>query len=100
VGGYYIPNYKTFSKYFSRIVYRGGFRYENTGLVINNTPIKDGALTLGLGMPLKGAFSNINIGFELGERGTKSAGLVSEQYMNFNVSLSLNDRWFVKRKYD
>ncbi len=100
VGGYYIPNYKSFSKYFSRIVYRGGFRYENTGLVINNTPIKDGALTLGLGMPLKGAFSNINIGFELGERGTKSAGLVSEQYMNFNVSLSLNDRWFVKRKYD
>jgi hypothetical protein len=100
VGGYFIPNYKSFSKYFSRIVYRGGFRYENTGLVINNTPIKDGALTLGLGMPLKGAFSNVNIGFELGERGTKSAGLVSEQYMNFNIGLSLNDRWFVKRKYD
>jgi hypothetical protein len=100
VGGYFIPNYKSFSKYFSRIVYRGGFRYENTGLVINNTPIKDVALTLGLGMPLKGAFSNVNIGFELGERGTKSAGLVSEQYMNFNIGLSLNDRWFVKRKYD
>lgn len=99
-GGYYIPNYKSFSKYFSRVVYRGGFRYENTGLVINDTPIKDGALTLGLGLPLKGAFSNLNIGLELGKRGTKSAGLVSEQYMNFNVGLSLNDRWFVKRKYD
>ena len=99
-GGYYIPNYKSFSKYFSRVVYRGGFRYENTGLVINDTPIKDSALTLGLGLPLKGAFSNLNIGLELGKRGTKSAGLVSEQYMNFNVGLSLNDRWFVKRKYD
>jgi hypothetical protein len=100
LGGYYIPNYKSFSKYFSRVVYRGGFRYENTGLIINDTPIKDGALTLGLGMPLKGAFSNLNIGLEFGKRGTKSAGLVSEQYMNFNVGLSLNDRWFVKRKYD
>ena len=100
LGGYYIPNYKSFSNYYSRIVYRGGFRYENTGLIINNTSIKDGAVTLGLGMPLKGAFSNINIGFELGNRGTKSAGLVREHYMNFNIGLSLNDRWFVKRKYD
>jgi hypothetical protein len=99
-GGYYIPNYKSFSNYFSRIVYRGGFRYENTGLIINNTSIKDGAVTLGLGMPLKGAFSNVNIGFELGNRGTKNAGLVREHYMNFNIGLSLNDRWFVKRKYD
>lgn len=99
-GGYYIPNYKSFSNYFSRIVYRGGFRYENTGLIINDTPIKDGAITLGLGMPLKGAFSNVNIGFEIGNRGTKNAGLVKEHYMNFNVGLSLNDRWFVKRKYD
>ena len=99
-GGYYIPNYKSFSNYFSRVVYRGGFRYENTGLIINDTRIMDGALTLGLGMPLKGAFSNVNIGFELGNRGTKSAGLVREHYMNFKVGLSLNDRWFVKRKYD
>ncbi len=99
-GGYYIPNYKSFSNYFSRVVYRGGFRYENTGLIINDTKIMDGALTLGLGMPLKGAFSNVNIGFELGNRGTKSAGLVREHYMNFKVGLSLNDRWFVKRKYD
>lgn len=100
VGGYYIPNYKSFSNYFERIVYRGGFRYENTGLIINNKSIEDAALTLGLGMPLRGTFSNINIGFELGNRGTKDAGLVREHYMNFSVGLSLNDRWFQKRKYD
>lgn len=99
-GGYYIPNYKSFSNYFERIVYRGGFRYENTGLIINNKSIEDAALTLGLGMPLRGTFSNINIGFELGNRGTKDAELVREHYMNFSVGLSLNDRWFQKRKYD
>jgi hypothetical protein len=100
LGGYYIPNYKSFTNYFSRMVYRGGLRYENTGLVINNTSIKDAALTLGLGLPMRGTFSNINIGVEFGNRGTKSAGLVNENYMNFNIGLSLNDRWFVKRKYD
>ncbi len=100
LGGYYIPNYKSFTNYFSRVVYRGGLRYENTGLVINNTSIKDAALTVGLGLPMRGTFSNINIGVEFGNRGTKSAGLVNENYMNFNIGLSLNDRWFVKRKYD
>mgnify|MGYP000261057094 CR=1 FL=1 len=100
VGGYYIPNYKSFSNYFDRIVYRGGFRYENTGLIINNKPIQDQALTLGLGLPLRGTFSNLNIGFELGNRGTKDAGLVREHYMNFSLGLSFNERWFQKRKID
>jgi hypothetical protein len=100
LGGYYIPNYKSFTNYLSRIVYRGGLRYENTGLVINNTAVKDAALTLGMGLPLRGVFSNVNIGFEYGNRGTTNAGLVNENYMNVRVGLSLNDRWFVKSKYD
>jgi hypothetical protein len=100
LGGYYIPNYKSFSNYFERVVYRGGFRFENTGLVINNQPIEDVAVTFGLGMPLRGAFSNINLGVEFGNKGTKNAGLVREHYMNFSIGLSLNDKWFQKSKYN
>jgi len=100
VGGYYIPNYKSFNNYFDRVTYRAGYRYENTGLIINNQAINDNALTLGLGMPLRGTFSNVNVGFEFGSRGTKNAGLVKEDYINFSVGLSFNDRWFQKRKYN
>jgi hypothetical protein len=100
LGGYYIPNYKSFSSFFERVVYRGGFRFENTGLVINNQPIEDVAATFGLGMPLRGAFSNINLGVEFGNKGTKNAGLVREHYMNFSIGLSLNDKWFQKSKYN
>jgi hypothetical protein len=100
LGGYYIPNYKSFSSFFERVVYRGGFRFENTGLVINDQPIEDVALTFGLGMPLRGAFSNINLGVEFGNKGTKNAGLVREHYMNFSIGLSLNDKWFQKSKYN
>jgi hypothetical protein len=100
LGGYYIPNYNSFSSYFKRVVYRGGFRYENTGLIIENKSIQDAALTLGLGMPLRGTFSNLNIGFEVGNRGTKASGLVREHYMNFSIGLSLNDKWFQKRKFN
>lgn len=99
-GGYYIPNYSSFSNYFARMTYRGGFRYENTGLIVNNERIRDYAASGGLGFPLGGALSNLNITFELGRRGTAKALLIEENYMNFVISLSLNDRWFVKSRYN
>ena len=100
IGGYFIPQYNSFSNYFKRITYRAGLRYENTGLVVNNKSIEDAALTVGFGLPIPGSFSNINIGMEYGRKGTKAADLVRENYINFTVSLSLNDQWFVKRKYN
>lgn len=100
LGGYYIPNYNSFTSYFKKITYRAGLRYENTGLVINNSAINDYAFTGGLGMPVGGAFSNVNLGFELGRRGTTAANLIEENYANIIISLSLNDKWFTKRKYD
>jgi len=100
VGGYYIPQYNSFSSYFERITFRGGFRHENTGLVVNNKAIDDTAVTFGVGLPVPQSFSNVNLGVELGRRGTAAANLVRENYINFTVSFSLNDKWFVKRKYN
>ncbi|MFN7099876.1 MAG: hypothetical protein ACK4M4_05830 [Flavobacterium sp.] len=99
IGGYYIPNYSSFTSYAKRIVYRGGFRYENTGLVINSQAVNDAAFTLGVGLPLGGTYSNINIGLEFGQRGTTKSNLVQENYANFSIGFSLNDRWFEKRKF-
>ena len=100
LGGYFIPNYNSYSSYFKKVTYRGGLRYENTGLVINTKSIEDFAVTLGLGLPLAGTFSNINVGLEIGKRGTQYYGLVEENYINLSIGLSLSDRWFIKRKYD
>ncbi|MDR7369445.1 hypothetical protein [Flavobacterium aquidurense] len=100
VGGYYIPNYTSFSSYFSRITYRAGLKYEKIGLVINNESINDVGMTLGAGFPITGSFSNVNLGLEFGKRGTTTAGLVQENYFNFSLSFSFNDRWFVKSKFN
>lgn len=100
LGGYYIPKYNSFNRYLERVTYRAGFNYENTGLIINNESINNYGITFGLGLPLGGSFSNINVGFEYGKRGTTNAGLIEENYTNVFISLSLNDRWFVKRKYE
>lgn len=99
LGGYYIPKYLSFNSYLSRMTYRAGLRYEKTGLVINGESINDMGVSLGIGLPLLGG-SNLNIGAEYGIRGTTSANLIQENYLNLFVSLSISDRWFVKRKYD
>ena len=68
--------------------------------MIQNQTIKDYAFTAGFGLPLGGTFSNLNIGVEYGQKGTVLSNLVRENYTNVLMSLSLNDKWFVKRKYD
>jgi hypothetical protein len=100
LGGYYIPNYNSFSSYTKRIVYRGGLRYEKTGLVVNSESINDMGLTLGLGLPISGTFSNVNVGLEVGKRGTTNASLVQENYAKISVGFSFNDKWFQQRKFE
>ncbi len=98
LGGYWIPDYRSLTGYFNRITYRAGLRYDMTGMTINNKEINNFGITFGLGLPLGGDFSNINVGFELGRRGTTDANLIEESYFKINLGLSLNARWFVKTK--
>jgi hypothetical protein len=42
--------------------------------------------------------SNVNLGFELGKRGTTDKSLIEEDFFNFRLSLSLNDKWFRRQK--
>jgi hypothetical protein len=98
-GGFYIPNYNSFTSYFSRIVYRAGIRIEKTGLNIQNQSINEYGINFGFGLPFQ-AFQNINLGFEVGKRGTVKGGLVQENFVSVRLGITLNDRWFVKNKYN
>ncbi|AWK04051.1 hypothetical protein HYN56_07325 [Flavobacterium crocinum] len=99
LGGYYLPNYNSFTSYMSRITYRAGLKYEKIGLIVNNESIKDVGMSLGVGVPIPQSFSNVNFGIEFGKRGTVSSNLVQENYVNFSLSFSFNDKWFVKSKF-
>jgi len=100
LGGFYIPEFDAFSNYWKRVTYRGGLHFENTGLEINNETINEFGMSFGVGLPIGTIFSNANIGFEFGKRGTMNQNLIQENFVNFQISLSLNDRWFEKRKYN
>ena len=100
VGGFYIPKYNSFTSYWERVTYRAGIRYEHTGITIRNEDLNDFGISFGVGLPVGRTISNLNLGVEFGQRGTTNAGLIKENYVNFHLSLSLNDRWFIKRKYN
>jgi hypothetical protein len=100
MGGFYIPNYNSFGNYFQRVIYRAGARFEQTGLSIDGHEINEFGISFGVGLPIGRLFSNMNLGFEVGKRGTTDFGLIQENFFNTTLSFSLNDRWFEKRLYD
>ena len=99
VGGFYIPNYASFTSFWSRVVYRFGFRSEQLSLIVNNIPLTETGISFGVGLPL-GGLSNANVGLEISQRGQEESGLIKETLIALRIGLSLSDRWFIKRKYN
>ena len=103
-GGWYLPNYNNFRNYFSRVIYRFGAYYEKGNLQLNNKNINEFALTVGASLPF--ANSNINrmsyvdLGLELGKRGTTQNNLINQNFVNFKIGLNFADLWFRKTEYD
>ncbi len=97
IGGFFVPRYNSLTSYWHRVVYRAGFRYEENGLNIAGEDINEYGISFGVGLPIGKLFSNFNVGFEFGSRGTTKNGLVKENFFNTFISLSLNDKWFEKR---
>ena len=105
IGGFYTPKYNSILSYWNRITYRAGFKFENTGLMLDvdkdgldYEPINDFGISFGIGFPVGKQISNLNFGFEYGKRGNTNGNLVQENYFNFRMSVSLNDKWFKKRE--
>ena len=98
-GGFYLPDYSSITSYWKRIVYRAGMRFEDTGVLFNNQSLKETGISFGVSLPMAG-YSNANIGVEFGKRGSQDNGLIQESYWNLIVGLSLNDIWFIKRKFN
>lgn len=100
LGGYFIPEYNSFVNFYKRVSYRAGMRFEQTGLSFEGQDINEFGISFGLGVPIGRLFSNVNIGLEVGKRGSTSHGLIQENFFNAFMSFSLNDKWFEKRLYN
>jgi len=101
VGGYYRPNYKSYTSYWNRVYYRFGAYTKGDPREIDGTQLRTSAVTLGLGLPFvfKRKVSHANLGFEIGKRGAGTP--ISETFCRFSVGFTFNDdEWFLKRKYN
>ncbi len=86
--------------YFERMTYRFGFRYNQTYLNLRDTKINEFGISFGFGFPLPRTYSSVNLGVEIGKRGTTTSGLLQENFIRFTVGVSINETWFIKRKYN
>lgn len=103
-GGWYLPNLNNFRNYFSRITYRYGAYYEKGNLNINGTNINKYGLTLGASLPFKNnspsRMSGIDLGVELGKRGTVQNNLINQNFVNLKIGINFADKWFRKNLYN
>lgn len=101
IGGYFRPNYKSFTNYWHRVYYRFGVYHKEDPRVIQGTQMKKQGVTMGLGLPFvfQRKVSHVNLGVDIGRRGWDTP--ISENYVRFTLGFTFNDdEWFVKRKYN
>ena len=96
----FTPNPDDRDKYFNKVRYRLGLHQENTYINIKGMQLNKSGISFGLGLPLRRIKSYINLGIELGQRGTTDNNLIKENYWRAGFGITLGDIWFVKRKYD
>lgn len=92
--------HRAINKGYKNWTYRAGYNYESSYLKFNGITFDRHEFTLGVGMPLYGSVSNMDISLTGGRfKGTKSS-LSKEQYILVNLGFNLNEFAFFKRKID
>lgn len=87
--------------------YQFGFNYGYSPYQSNDIHLKQYGIAFGISMPMLSSTStsSLSLGFEFGKLGSTENGLIEDNYLKFNLGLSLSpnakyDRWFWKRLYD
>lgn len=104
-GGQITPDITSIGSYWNRVDYRVGFSYDKTYVKLNDQDIKQSAISFGFGFPLapspaRRSFYKINFTTEIGKRGALTNSLIQENFVNFHLGFTLNDRWFQRFKFD
>ncbi len=109
LGGSFIPNYRNPKKAFEAFEYRYGGHYKTTYLNLDGVSIRDYGISIGVGLPARRTLpgsrireipSSVDVGIVFGTTGTLENNLVQDNYIKGTIGLSLNDKWFQKKRYD
>ena len=99
IGLDFVPSSRVYSNYLQLIHYQIGASINNSYYSIKTITPLNYCFTFGLELPMRNT-SLVNLAVEFGKLGSVSNGLILERYTAIHLNISLNERWFVKRKYD
>lgn len=94
------PDPRTLTKMWRATHYRFGFSYQTGRLYIDEQALKTLSFSFGVGVPIRKLSSRINLSLEAGQTGKSEGNIIRETFFVGTVGLSLNDRWFIKPKFD
>jgi hypothetical protein len=106
-GGELLPNINAggYGSFWRKMNYRMGLYAGQAPYIIENNQIMEYGINFGLSAPLKrmkyetelfGSYLNFGLGY--GYRGANS--VIAENIFHFNLSVVLNDKWFIQRKFN
>ncbi|MDA3821837.1 MAG: hypothetical protein PF450_04380, partial [Bacteroidales bacterium] len=90
----YTPDFEAFRGYHKLMSYRLGAYMNDSYVTVDDYQLENYGITFGVGLPLGRTKSSLNIGIDLGTRGTKNNNLVKENYGIISFSVTLHDLWF------
>jgi hypothetical protein len=80
--------------FWKRVAYRIGAYYHSTNVQLNGSGIDELGVTAGFGFPI-GPESRLDLGFQLGIRGTTSSQLQRDTIFRFSLGISASEIWFM-----
>jgi len=81
--------------FFKHFIYRAGFAYYSTYYQINGIGINEYIISGGIGLPM-GSESQLNIGLQLGLRGSTDNHLQKDTIIRLSIGISAREIWFLK----
>lgn len=99
-GAQYVPNYKSFDNYWNLIAYRAGFSIGENYLEFDNKNLKQYQASVGAGLPLRRVLSEVSFAAEWIKIGSIKDNPLAISNFRFTLGVTMNDRWFQKRKFD
>ena len=104
LGGCITPNYES-RKFLSRLQFKAGGYYGASEIIYQGDHLTEYGGTVGLSVPIVfGALyreaARFHFSADLGSRSPGNKDLITENYYRFHFGFTLNNVWFVKRKFD
>ncbi len=99
LGGEITPDISSVDSYLLRTTYRLGASWEKLPYVVNGNDVTDFGINFGTSLPV-GAVSSLDLAMKVGKRGNLTDNLIEDNYVQIYIGATINDRWFIRRKYD